>query len=413
MVATVGAWTGVMKTIYPDSKRMEMVERQDPFAGMIQKKNDFEGDFLKVPMQCLLTQSVGSTPANALLNDRSSDFRGMFVTRTPYYGQNQFSRELLLAAKKDKGAFVNGMEKVIKDADATLAEEVFAKQIWRTPLGTRGVAADCGTAVINQIILGDQYDGAFFKVGQFLQLLDPATTLLRGAGATVEIAAVNRTATQTIITTVEANIGAAIAGAADNDLIIRRGDRLACINGFLAWIPLTDPAPGDNFFGVDRSVHPIELAGIRYASPGGTMEDIITQGLAHMHALGATHIDTLFMHSVRFAQLSRDMSALVRRDKTVTTRETNFGYAAIEFIGPNGIIKILPSWAIPFGAIACTTIDSWTYHYAGDAPTELIKDPIDNKYIRRVVGFDRFQIETATLGQLVCSSPKDNGVIIL
>jgi len=123
MVATVGAWTGVMKTIYPDSKRMEMVERQDPFAGMIQKKNDFEGDFLKVPMQCLLTQSVGSTPANALLNDRSSDFRGMFVTRTPYYGQNQFDRELLLAAKKDKGAFVNGMEKVLKDADASLAGE--------------------------------------------------------------------------------------------------------------------------------------------------------------------------------------------------------------------------------------------------------------------------------------------------
>jgi len=408
MVAGTGSssFGPILKTVYPRIKSIEVVEQLDPFLGEMEKPDDFEGDYIKVPVQTLLTQSVGATIALATSNAQDSEFQAFLVTRQKYYTVQQFERELMLASRSDRGAFLRGMQKVQMDGGAILGRELI-RQSWRDRTGLRGTA---GTIATTNIPLVDPNDGKFFKKGMVLQLADPATPTTARSG-TVTVASVTQSATAaTIVCT--ANVTAGIAAAASGDLIYRNGDIDTCVDGAGGWVPRTAPG-GVSFFGVTRNAE-IELIGQRMTATATNIEDALYDGLAEFGVNGAERINRCYLHTKKFMELAKNLGSTITRDDpgTVKSKETGFGYKSLNMTGPHGDVKILPSWAIRYDEARMHTSDTWKMHTLGGFIVA-IEDPSDGKVIHRVVGYDRYALEMGVLGNVICEKPVENGVIIL
>ena len=406
MVAGTGSssWGPVLKTLFPRNKRLEIVERLDPFLGVIAKPDDFEGDYVKIPVQTLLTQSVGSTIAYAESNAQDSEFGAFLLTRKKYYSSNQFERELMEASRSDKGAFLKGMQKVIKDGNNILSREL-VRQCYGNTAGARGVVSSISTT---DIVLSDPMDGIWFKEGMILQLADASTPTTARTG-TVTIASVAMSSTSCTIACT-ANVTAGISAAAATDIIYRYGDISACIDGLRGWIPVTAPG-GVSYYGVTRTAEP-ELIGHRYTSTATNVMDALLDGLSEFGFLGADDIDYGLMNYKRFMELAKEAESTVTRTE-VKTKETGFGWKALSISGPKGEVKLLPSWAQDYDHVDFITSDTWKLHTLGGSAPMVIKDPLDGKYIHRVSGYDRYKIEQGWYANMGCESPKDNGLLIL
>lgn len=410
MVAGTGSasFGPILKTIYPRSKYIEVVEQADPALGLMDKPDDFEGDYIKVPVQHLLTQSVGSTIAYAESNAQDSEFSAFLVTRKKYYASNQFERELAEAAKSDKGSFLRGMQKVIKDGAQILGGRELPRQIYGNTAGSRGVAATIAGA---DITLSDPRTAIWFKKGMILQLADPATPTTARAG-TVTVSSVAMTSTTGTVTCT-GNVVAGIGACANGDIVYRNGDINQCIDGFDGWNPVTAPTGGDSHYGIDRSVAVEELAGLRMTSAATNLEDALMDALAEFGWKGADSIDYGFLHTQRFMELAKEAGSRVTRDDSVKSKEAGFGYKALSIVGPNGLVKLLPSWAIAYSTVRFVTMDTWKLHTLGGSAPHVMKDPIDGKYIHRVAGTDRYKIEQGWYANAVCDCPIRNGVVTL
>lgn len=409
MVAGVGSTSfgPILKTLYPAQKYLEIAERVDPFYGMVAKKTDFEGDYIAIPAQYGLSQSVGASIAIAESNASDSKFKKFLMQRIKYYGSHQFERELMLASKSDKGAFLAGMKKVIGDAAQIMTFEAI-RQLYGTYGGYRGRVSSISTT---DIVLDDPYDGVWFAPGMILQLSDTNGTTGAVRSGTVTISTVTRTGTTTTITCT-GNVTSGIAAAVANDYIYRYGDFGACWHGLGDWNPTTAPTSGDSHLGVDRSVAVDELAGLRVTSTATNLEDAIQDALAEFDWRGATNIDYGLMHVVRFTELAKEAGSRITRDDSVKSKEAGIGYKALSVMGPRGVVRLLPTWAVKYNQIRFITSDSWKICSLGPCP-DLIANPVTGNYIERVASTDRYKVEHAIMGDLGCWSPKDNGVLTI
>ncbi|MHC5062025.1 MAG: hypothetical protein ACYTFK_13185, partial [Planctomycetota bacterium] len=103
-----------------------------------------------------------------------------------------------------------------------------------------------------------------FEVGQRLVFAANSASALRDSGAHLTVVAVNLSAGTMVMS---ANLNT-ITGLADGDAIFVKGDYEAAddrnkISGLAAWLPASAPGGSDSFFGVNRSVDPVRLAGHR------------------------------------------------------------------------------------------------------------------------------------------------------
>src|SRR5215831_8614153 len=91
------------------------------------------------------------------------------------------------------------------------------------------------------------------------------------------------------------NISSYYTSLANTDWIVIAGDynqnyattQATKIRGLSAWLPLTAPTGGDNFWSVDRSVFPTRLSGHRLNDPTAPAEDSIMALGEVMHERGA------------------------------------------------------------------------------------------------------------------------------
>lgn len=408
MVAGVSSFGAILKTLYPRNKYIEVVERMDPFLGIIDKPDDFEGDSIKIPVQTLLTQSIGSTIANAEANAQDSEFSAFALTRKTYYASNQFERELAEASKSDKGAFLKGMLKVIKDGGASMTRELIRQSAGNTA-GSLGTVATLATTTIT---LTDPRAGIWFKKGMKIQFADPSTPTTARAGTPGYGVISTVTMTSSACTIVfTADVTGEVTSPAVGDVLYRYGDINKCLDGRRGWIPITAPG-GVAFYGVTRTAEE-ELIGQRMTSTATNLEDAFLDALSEFGWKGAENIDYAICHTQRFMELAKEAGSRVTRDDSVKSKEAGFGYKALELVGPRGSVKVLPSWAQNYSHVDFITADSWKLHTLGGSAPMVIKDPFDGKYIHRVTGYDRYKIEQGWYANMECSSPKDNGVLIL
>jgi hypothetical protein len=216
------------------------------------------------------------------------------------------------------------------------------------------------------------------------------------------VTGINRTFSSTLA---RITVNATVAGTVATDRIVCVGDFGSKTSGLADWIP--DAAPSATaFFGVNRTADVQRLGGLRTVS-SAPIEEAMQDALSQQFAAGGRP-DYGFINPIDMGNLINSLGAKVQRTKI--TGSTGVGYSAVVVDSPAGEVKMVSDVNCPRSKIYLLQMDTWTYASAGDAPH--ILDYGDGSSLR-VGNQDAMEFRMGYRGQLMCSAPGYNQVLIL
>lgn len=379
-------------------------EATSSFAAMVRKNPDGLGDSFEVAVQHSAGGGRSSDFAKAQTNDNGPRGKKFRVYWADDYARASIpAKDMLAAKKKGGGAIVDLVEHRIGTA---------IKKVKRS-IG-HGLAGDGSGVfgVINAAVGGTTTSGGFtlgtFSVTDrrglvFLEDGDVCGSWTARKGGTADtgtfiVDRINRTLGQVSYRT---NTGWAPTGG--RHLAID-GDYGVKMLGLSAWLPSTDPSPGEDFAGVDRSVDRMKLAGVRVDMTAYNHEEALTQGMEEFNLYGA-ETSHVFTSPFDFHQLETILGAR----KVIVDVPNEFGLGLKGIRLANGA-TILPDRWIPKGAAYPLNLDTWELVSLDEAP-HLVMD--DGLKMARVSNADAFEARIRLFGNLKCEDPSQNGVILL
>lgn len=382
-----------LKTLYPDGITRD-VYVDNPFLALVKKNTRFFGRNRVIDVLYGDTQGRSAAFATAQANVGNHKGVAFTITRKQDYAYATIARETMKATANDAGAVVEALETEMQSAINVLKNSL-AHASWGDGSGMLGQVASISG---NTVTLADVNQCVNFEVNK---VCEAWTALSAGTqhGAAQTVTAVNRNAG-----TVTFN---GVASWAANDYLVTNGDYGAKVSGVQAWIPATDPVGGDNFFGVDRSVDTLRLAGLRYDGSSLSPEEAILQG-AYRLGREEGRPDYAFLSFLDLANLETSLGS----KKTYEDVEgpAGIGFTAVVINGPRGKIRCMPDRNAPRGLCYLMSMDSWTLHSLGDAP-QIVDE--DGTRIFRQSNADGFEVRLAYYAQLACNAPGHNARIVL
>jgi hypothetical protein len=307
-----------------------MVLKDHAFLAMLSKDEAFYGDVYPQPLIYGRPNGRSSTFTNAKANKTNSKLRKFNLERFADYALASIPNEVIEASENDKGAFVSAL-KVEVDGAILSAKESAAKDCYGTGTGSLGVIA--ATTVIGTpvMVLADAFDALYFEEGMTLQV-----SATNGGGAvragTLTVASVDRDGGTVTMT---GNLTAGVAAIAVGDFVFQDGDYDLKMPGLSAWLPDTAPTLGDNFFGVDRSVDPERLAGLRFDGSSFSIEEALIKGASRLHARGANP-DCVFVHYDDYSDLEVSLGAKVQYCFPQAAGRADISFKGIQLNTPKG-----------------------------------------------------------------------------
>ena len=303
----IAAVANNLKIVYAEGMENLGYEAR-PLFGMIPKMTGFVGKNFTFAVMNAGNQGRSADFVKAGTNSGSNRYEDFVVTRRRNYGRFALEGEVL-AASKDKGAFVDEITQIINATIDTFANDV-AANLYRSGSGSRGVISSFPVAT--QLQLANVTDAACFEVGMELQL-----SATDGGGAvrvgTATITAIDRATG--ILTTDGGGWVAQIPGAVAGDFIFTDGDYDLKIHGLKDWIPASTAGLATPFLGVTRSVDPVRLAGQRYDGGGNPIEETINNAVGSAMQQGALRFDSLFMSPVDMQELVNALTNRIREPR--------------------------------------------------------------------------------------------------
>ena len=396
MALDMTSFSAALKRLYPNGLE-ELWYPKAPFLSWVPKKTDFVGEAAAVVP--LIAGNRGSTNfANAVALQGNAKLERFLVTRVKDYSIASVDAETLMASANDRGAVARALDTAIRASMYEMARSL-AFQSFGNGGGARGQVAVGGIAG-DVVTLADTNDIVFFEVGMICQRStdDGAPAVAGVLGTQATVIAVDRS-----LGTVTYGAGEVAAwGLAAGNFIFRQGDYANCMSGIQAW--LTTPTAA-LFFGVNRTVDPVRLAGVKYTGGGAPIEDTVFEASAEA-AINGGDPDTLWMNNKRFAELQK--SAYSKSWIDVETDIPGIGYKAMSFAGPQGEIKVMSDPSCPYDKGILAKRDSWELKSLGKAPHFAEED--GNKLLRNA-GSDSVEFRIRSFHQLICKQPGHNCLI--
>lgn len=404
-----------MKEYYTKQRVENMVYAKNPFLGIVPKMTEFRGDAMPIPLQYGTSQGRSATIGTAITNKYAGKYGRFQLTRVSDYSVADIDRELILASKTDKGAFVKAATKEINGAKRSLVRSL-AVSMYRPAAGSIGQVATSGISTTS-LTLANIDDVSNFELGQeIVAAAAESSGSLRDSGNSATITAINRS---TGVLTTDSNWTSQISGITDDDYLYVDGDRNAKVSGLLEWLPATAPTSGDSHFGLDRSVDTVRLAGVRYdASSGGNndpIEEAFTQAAYEMSKQGNGVPTHCFVNFSKYADLeialgNKARYEMVQAQSADGSPIANVGYKSIVVQGPNGPIQVIPDQNCPSAYGFMLDMSSWELCSLEEAP-HFVED--DGLMILRSASADSFEVRLAYYAQLACDAPGYNAIITL
>jgi hypothetical protein len=277
------------------------------------KEGGFVGDAHFYSMKIQNDQGIAGTLAKAQANARAMTGKQLNASRKAKYAVITLDGEAMAAASEDKGSF---MRLVTKTSDGVIAEvgASFAFDVYRDGTGLRGAIAAGGIAG-NVLTLANVDDARNFRLNMTIS----AAANPDGTGARVGSTFITAISLKNGKITV--NNAGAIAALAAGDSLFRDGD--ICMDGLGKTTPLTEPAPGDAFRGIDRSVFPELLSGVRIADLNTSLEENI--GLAAVQTkMGGQDTRAVYANPLNVYKIARRQNAKVTYQKAGGTVQWGF-----------------------------------------------------------------------------------------
>lgn len=415
-------WNALLKELYPEGLPAEIMMRKHVLLSKIEKDGDAYGDHMAIPV-------VYDNPSG-----RSADIASLLGTNGPI-GPTQSKRFLVSLASdyaatwineltirkaaNDRGAFVNARKFEVDGLLRQLGNSM-AHALYRAGDGTVGRGDGAYNIAGNVITLLTRADSKFFGIGMVLDFIANSSGVPGAfrAVATQRVVVTKVDEDAGAITCALDVTGAAVTAfstnytsAANTDWFAPIGDYNASwattgavkLRGLAAWIPLVAPTAGDNFWSVDRSVHPTRLSGNRLNDPAAPAEDSIMALAEVMHERGANP-DFVVVSPRQFTKISKRLNAKVEYDNA--GGEAKYGFMTFGIATSAGILPVYADPDCPEDRGYILTLSTWKIKHLG-LPEIVTTDGLSA--LRRP-GLDQIEIRCRYYAQLVCYAPGDNGV---
>ncbi len=183
-----------------------------------------------------------------------------------------------------------------------------------------------------------------------------------------------------------------------------------CLSGMGAWIPATAPSPSENFWGVDSSVDPTRLSGIRYDASAFTIEEGITNALAVLNREGGKP-DLCIIDFESFASLVNSLGAKVQYIQ-VKHDSVDVAFDGITFVSAYGRVTVLPDRSCPSQTAFLLNTSTWKLRSMGPVP-EILTYGLEGLQGLRVGNADALEVRIGHYSNLICNAPGWNARVTL
>ncbi len=393
------SFASALKQHYTDEKIENMVYKDNPLLAMISKYEDFGGINLKLPIKYGIPQGRSATFLDAKNNATSSKYEAFLLERVKNYCIAYIDNETLEASKGNANAFIEAATNEIDGAIESITRSL-AIGLFGDGSGSIGVVGSTYSSTDTSFTLATIEDVTNFEVGMSLVTAN-ATTGAETNVADVTVTSVNR---DTGVIGLSGTVG--FNAAVANDYVFPEGDlsasagtdNLKMISGLNGWVPASAPTSA-TFFGVNRSVDPTRLGGIRFDASSLPLEEGLI-GAASRVAREGGKPDVCFMNYSNFADLEKALGSKVSYVDVKVKPE--IGFRGILIHGPRGPIKVIPDQNCPNNAAFMLQMDVWKLYSLGKAPKILDSDGL--KFLRDSTA-DAVEVRVGYYAQLGCRAP--------
>lgn len=356
----------LLKVIYPDEISIPSY-LASKLIGQMGKDTEFTGEGTKYVVVSIAPGAGGSgTIAAAIGNIGATQEVRFSLGRRTLYEVGSITGEAFVSGKKGKGAIVELLKHQM-DRSRYSFGRAESRCVWSDGSGQRGVISSTSNVATPTITLSSKSQVAGFFKGMKVQLVNPATGLLRGGGLSVEIGSIVRNdGTNQATLTLSSGNWNQIALAAASDIIIREGDLNTVPIGVLGWNPVAQPGGADSFLGINRGTagDVNYLSGFRVGSSGPKAQTLIDAGAEARDA--NLMVTDAYLNALDVRDIFKDQSTY--KVIPVETDNPKVGYKAIELLTGNGMIRVHDETDVPRGNFWLLRPESWTRRSAGDVP---------------------------------------------
>jgi hypothetical protein len=409
-----------LKELYVDDKdyMKNIVYAKNPLLAMFPKNESpdgFAGKYIPVPLEYANPAGRAHTFANAQNQQTASSVVSYFVYAIQDYQLVTITNLLMEQTKSNAGAFVDEASRTLDNGFRNISNNM-AFELFFGGTASRGIIGSVTSlsASVLTFVLSNAQTVVQFEVGMTLQNSSTdggAANTQGGSIDAVQITSVNR-GTGTIVATVVQGDGSTFLaghylqvlgdiGAAGASTIAG----LLGLSGLASWVPSSDPASSDNFWGVNRSADPTRLGGLRYNASAMTISEGITNALAFGNREGAA-FDLIVLDFVSYSTLINELGAKVQYVQ-LEHDEVEVAFEAIHFHSAYGKIPVLADRSCQAQTAWCLTLDSWKLRTLGKAP-HILTYGMEGLEGLRVGTADALEIRIAYYGNVICSAPGYN-----
>lgn len=390
------AATAAAKELYDNQKVASVVMSSSPFLALVPKKTNFVGSQYPIAVKYGQSQGRSASFANAQTNQSAPQLKRFNVTRVRDYSIATIDRETMLASASDMGAFLDGLTLEMDSAMQTL-EMSMSSAVFRSGTGSIGAISTITSGVI---LLTNISDHVQYEVNQVLQA--NATDGGTPRTALGYVIAVDRTLGKVTVSATAGGAAGTPTSWAANDFLLMQGDNNAKMAGLLAWLPTVAPTAGDSFFGVDRSVDPVRLAGFRADYSNMSLEEAFNTGSSELSRLGGKP-NYAIVNNTTWTAIQNALGSKVQIVDIKS--DVGIGFRGLVIQGAVGPITILADPFCPPATCFMLTLSTWELKSLGDAPH--IQE--DNGQMLTVGTADAREIRISLYGNIVCKEPGHNG----
>jgi hypothetical protein len=427
-----------LKELYSDDSWVlkDLVFNRNPGLALIDKDETemgLAGKYFPIPVMSDTGAGRSANFGNAQTYQTAPQTQEFNVTRVQNYSLATLTGDFLRASAQNIGAFMPGAELNVKSAFQSigndLAHDLFLDGSGQR--GTYGLNSGSGSISSGVITLDAVSMSLQFGVGMALvsysvsgQTPTQSTSLALGYVIAVDTSA----GTVTVSATQGGAAGTPTNWSTSFPYLAQVGDvnfisnglssaNMLKIAGFGAWIPSTAPSGSDNFFGVNRSVSPTKLAGLRFSGSNESIQDALIDSVNQLAANGseAGDPDFIFINPTSYQVLVKQLTSqgVYQMIKAKINDEVNISFKALVLPTANGEIAIIQDRNCPAQTAYIITLKTWKLRTLGKCPQFLTYPGFYDQLGVPLLSADGIQLQIGYYGNLTCNAPGANAVVTL
>ncbi len=397
----------ILKQFY-SSVYEDLAYRDHALMGLVSKEHG-SGEVVKQAMKYGNTAGRGAAFSTAQANSSDSARVAFLITSAASYAVQQVKNTDIELASDDAGSIVRLLTDAMEGAMRGVSDDL-ERDLFGDGFGTLGyIVSNTGTYILTIGASGtvaNAQPAINFYVNQVLvsAVANNSSSLDTG---TALVTAVDRDAGTVTVT--------AVGGwtPTNTHALFNQADKPASatpqkIAGLAAWLPLTAPTSAA-FFGVDRSVDPQLLGGVRIDGRSqGTLVTVINTAAQRLGTIANAKPDLVVMSYTNFGLLLALLDTKARY-VDVQGKDIDVLYRGVEIMGPKGPMTVHPAAYCPDDRLYVLTSNTWTLYSPGNEP---IKTANRNKFVD-VYNADSVELRFRYLCYFGCSAPGFNAVVQL